>query len=250
MSSDFEQIDPVNIENAIKGLMDDLAKCSVSSEDAEDTAASNSLDLMVDRVLHGIDIRKHFPTFYQKLLQNINLRRQFIDLLSLCSAAMPSPRDPYLINARLDLSFLKKKTLKDAGWPVSLSQPRVELMNIFFPAQASYRAAEDLGITPVYTLLRKDFTLGEIIYSVLINGTLAEQDQSLNANLNLAVSDDASAVAFPIRAALRWGDYAADFSLLQAGKQTLPDIPLSQIFNEDLTEVKGDLYLTLSSGTR
>lgn len=249
MSSDFEQVDPVNIENAIKDLMDDLVKYSVSSN-VDDATADNSLDLMVDQALRGIDIRKHFPVFYQKLLQNKNLRRQFIDLLSLCSAAKTSPRDPYLINAKLDLSFLKRKTPKDSGWPVSLSQPRVQLMNTFFPAQASYRAVEDLGTTPVYTLLRKDFTLGEITYSVLINGTLAEQDQSFNANFSLAVSDDATAMAFPIRAALRWGDYTADFSLLQVGKQTLPDIPLSQIFNEDLTEVKGDLYLTLSSGAQ
>jgi hypothetical protein len=226
--------------------MEDLIQFGISTED-DDNAANECLDLMVDQALHGIDIRQRFPTFYQKLLQNKNIRQQFIDLISLNSSAEPSTRDPYLLNTKLNFSFLQKIQARVSGWPLFLSQTQSQLMSVFFPAQAVYRSVENLGEIPVYSLLRKDFILDGIIYTVLIDGTLAEKDEALIANLSLATSNDSNISVFPVQAALRWGDYAAEISVPKAGKQTFPGIPLSKVFNDDLSQVKGDLYLTLSS---
>jgi hypothetical protein len=248
MSDDKFQVNHFDKEKAIKDLMEDLLQFGLSTNNGDD-AANEILDLMVDQVIKGIDIRQRFPAFYQKLLHDKIIRQQFIDLIAMNSTPGSSTHDPYLLNSKLEFSFLIENQTHVSGWPLFFSQTQSQLMNVFFPTQVVYRSAENLEGVLVYSLLRKDFVLDGSIYTVLINGTLAENDEALITNLSLASSNDSVISAFPVQASLRWGNYAAEITLCEAGKYPFPSIPLSKIFNDDLTQIKGDLYLTLSSNS-
>jgi hypothetical protein len=230
---------------SLKDLMEDLNSInSVSNE--EYSAAEESLDLVVDQALSGIDIRKLFPKFFNYLLRSKKLREQFLDALALSGSTNEIDNDPYLNNLRPDLSFLQHNQPQVSSWPVFLTQNRVQIINLFFPKQATYRRGTSLGSAAVYTLLRKDFTLSETTYSIRIDSELSNSpDEALITYLSLATNNDQS-TAFPINVSMRWGEYSAELSLQQEGKQKLPDIPLADVFTPDLSRVKADLFLTIT----
>ncbi|MHC1739501.1 MAG: hypothetical protein AB9897_00130 [Anaerolineaceae bacterium] len=234
-------------EKAIKDLMEDLNLFGVTTDENPEIA-EESLDLLINQTLAGVDIRSHFPDFYKRLLRNKNLRQQFLDAIALFTSEQQSPRDPYLQPGNLDLSFLKKNRGSVAFWPIFLTQSKSYLMNIFFPVELNYRAGVNPGATPVYSILRRDFDLAGTTYTILIDGTLSEENtDALSVNLSLTTYENSERSPFPVQASLRWGEYSTDISLDRQGTQKLPDILLSQVFDADLSKVKADLFLTLSS---
>jgi hypothetical protein len=179
-------------------------------------------------------------------LRSKKLREQFLDALALSGSTNEIDNDPYLNNLRPDLSFLQHNQPQVSSWPVFLTQNRVQIINLFFPKQATYRRGTSLGSAAVYTLLRKDFTLSETTYSIRIDSELSNSpDEALITYLSLATNNDQS-TAFPINVSMRWGEYSAELSLQQEGKQKLPDIPLADVFTPDLSRVKADLFLTIT----
>ena len=237
-------------QKAIRDLMEDLVLYGNSSEDEQNTY-NECIDLMADQAISGVDIRKRFPTFYKELLQHKKLRQQFIDILAALISPVASVIDPNKESSEFDLSFLKGNINKISGWPVFISQSQAQLMKILFAVEPELRAAVDPGAEPIYQLLRKDFQLADITYTVLIRCTLAEnENDALNAAISLTVENAGQKSAFPIDASIRWGEYSAEICLEQEGKLLLPNIPLVQVLNDTFSEVKSDLFLTLNSAAQ
>lgn len=215
---------------------------------ANDPDLSNEpIDLMVDQVLHGVDIRKRHPAFYRKLLENKHLRQQFIDALSSFTSSPGKSIDPYLGSTQFDFSFLKRTKNVFSDWPIFLNQPRQKLIDILFAVESNFRSAGDPGMEPVFTLLRKDFVLSGISYSVTVNSKLeGSQEDMLTTTISLTTGSEAPTGLFPVHANLRWGEYSANLLIDKEGKHKLPDIPLAKVLDENLAGVKSDLFLTLS----
>jgi hypothetical protein len=227
--------------------MEDLNQFSDSANE-DNQAAEESLDLVVDQALSGIDIRKRFPAFYKKLLGNKSLRQQFIDAITLIAGGKETNSDPHLQKASLDFSFLKKNQPHFSSWPIFITQEKEQLMNIFFPVKVVYRDGGTIGSSLVYTLLRKDFALGPTTYTVVLESSLADgEEEVFHAALSLTAIEAGPKSAFPVQASLRWGDYSSELLLNEEGKHPLPDIPLSAVFTADLDQVKSDLFLSLNS---
>ena len=249
MSNDYANLSEFDKDKAIKDLMEDLNQFG-NSTNQDLRVEEEALDLIVDQAVNGIDIRNRFPEFYKKLLHNQFLRQQFLDALSFLNSIKQSIKDPYLHHSKLDLSFLTNKPLEVSNWPIFITQDKAHLMNLFFPKEPVYRGTIDLGATPTYSLLRRDFLLAGVTYSLLIDSTLSEESKNaLSATLALATNDEPGNSAFPVQATLRWGEYSSEISIDQEGKYPLPDIPLSQVFDDGLNKVKADLFLTLSSSS-
>jgi hypothetical protein len=237
-------------EEMIRGLMQDLLIFGHSSADPEETI-NEPIDLMVDQALQGIDIRKRYPTFYQKLLKNQFLRQQFIDALASFTSPVGKSIDPYIGSTKFDFSFLNRSTNKITGWPIFLNQSRPQLKTVLFSIGLGYRDAVDPGSEPIYTLLRQDFSLAGTLYSVSVHSKLAYTNEDvLNTTLSLTTENNETRGIFPIQASLRWGEYTADVTIEREGKLSLPDIPLSRVLDDEMTDVKADLYLTLSSSAQ
>lgn len=227
--------------------MQDLHQFNDSQDDTI-SPDDNSLDMVVDQALKGVDIRQKFPTFYRKLLQSRSLRTQFIDAITLNVNYKQMTQSLPQNKATLDFSFLHNNLRQLSGWPVFLKQEKSQLMDIFFPAQVVYRDGGNVGSKLIYTLLRKDFVLKQTSYTVLLESSLAEDEaEVLHPCLNLTVNQAGTTKAFPLQASLRWGDYSSELLLNEEGKHPLPDIPLSAVFTADLDQVKSDLFLSLNS---
>jgi len=247
MDNNVAPTDQTDNQKAIRDLMEDLTRYGNSSGD-EQTTYYDCIDLMADQAISGVDIRKRFPTFYNELLRHKKLRQLFIDTLAALISTAAKVIDPNKGSSEFDLTFLKRNINRITGWPVFLSQSQAQLMKVLFAEEPEFRTAVDPGAEPIYQLFRKDFQLADITYTVLINCTLAEdENDALNAGLSLTVENAGQKSAFPIDASLRWGEYSAEICLEQEGKLLLPNIPLVQVLDDTLSEVKSDLFLTLSS---
>jgi hypothetical protein len=75
--------DERQMETGLARLIEDLKKLDTSSKEISEND-QNSLSLVVNEALSGVDIRKRFPVFYDHLLSCKALRKLFVDnLLSL-----------------------------------------------------------------------------------------------------------------------------------------------------------------------
>lgn len=238
-------------EKYLRGIMNDLKQYQSEMDTRSESFSDEMFDLLIDQAIKGVDIRVKFPELFRNLLNSSTLREQFMDSLALLSPELRSIHDPYLDRNKLDLSFLRKNLPSLSDWPIFLSKTRHELAQIFFPAQAVYREVVDPGAKPIYSLLRKDFALGGVTYSVLIESSLSEeQTEALSADITLTSNTEDLPEAFPIQASIHWGDYATEITLNDQGKCPLPDIPLEQVFDSEITTIKSDFYLTLSASNR
>ena len=252
MSDDVDRMmNHTDGQKAIRRLMDDLKLYGLSCGDLAE-AVEEPIDLMVDQAIHGVDIQKRFPTFYEKLLKNECLRQQFIDsLMSFASSEKYS--DSFITPSALDLGFLDNRIHQLADWPVFLTQPRSQLMKIFFSPNTGYRSSEDFGSEPVFVLLQKKFIVAETTFSVQLESRLpdsqAENVNTLAPALSLLIEDNPQKTIFPIQVSLRWGEYTAEASFTGEGKQNLPNISLSTVLDENFSDIKSDIYLTICPTT-
>src|ERR1051325_4389457 len=94
-------------QKAVKKLADDLSQLNTASgsgiiEDEE------MLSLIVEEANQGIDISKRYPSFYQKLLNNPDLRQAFLDILDSIEDEDSELPIPWAGGRDVDLSFLSK----------------------------------------------------------------------------------------------------------------------------------------------
>lgn len=237
--------DERQLEGGLKRLIEDLKKLNTSSSEITERD-QNSISLIVDEAIKGVDIRTHYPAFYERLLQSLALREQFIesveDLRAPAESVEPFPA------RHTDLAFLHAQEKGSAhtasDWKVTLERSAEQLMAIFFAPQLNYRAGESLT-DPAFVLLRSEFLLDKTTYSVIVESRLHEErDDALALSINVAAS---SGDFQPLQASLHWGGYSTAVVINAEGRTQIEDLPIASVFNETQDQITEDLQLTLKT---
>jgi len=239
-------VDEHSIEDGVDRLIDDLKNINSSGSDISERE-TDSLSLIVDEALNGVDIRNQYPDFYASLLKSFELRSLFIEtLLQLKQPPDPEVERSFAVS-RADLAFLRTPAQSSpiTDWKITLQRTRDQLMSVFFPPQTVLRSGGSALSEPFYTLLRSDFKIDQTLYTLMVEGTLHEnRDDALAIFLNVAVSQG---TFHPLQATLKWGTYASLTGLNAEGRTRIADLPLCTVFDDSLRQVEADLALTLTA---
>ena len=241
---------------ALKKLANHLAALN-SQELSNLPMDSDMLSLIVSGTLRGEDLPSRYPAFYQKLLENAELRQAFLDALDSIEAEQAGTLTPLPAAAKAKLDFLISRpsapiveNLEKQNWRATLQRTLEQIQAIFLPPQQmAYRADANLYEDPWFTLLREEIRAAGSEYAVALECTLSnESDEALSPFVNLAVTlGSETASSFPLRASLHWGMYQASLLLSEEGRARFPDIPLASIFDETQQHVQAGLSLTLET---
>lgn len=230
-------------KKGMRKLKDDLRKVSSSIDIVFLDENDDSLSLMVDETLKGVDIRKEYPSFYHTLTKNAELRQRFYDAITLDASDLTTDqglrRNIKLLQAAL--SDLDEKHIKSCRLSIN------DLSAIFFPQQKlAFRGASALG--PRYMLFNEEIELQPVTYSVLVEGMLSETPSMFALEVDLSISDttDNTIPALPVELEFNWGRYLQHLTISDEGLFTLPDLPLSSFLNADMAQVTAALELSLS----
>ncbi len=242
---DFPQ-DEHQLEDGLQRLIEDLKKLN-TSETPTSVHDQESLSLIVDEALKGVDIRKRYPAFYDRLLRSSALRAQFIEFVQDLRDTDAADDDLPVLVKSADLAFLHHsepvKSSTEPVWKVSLHRSAEQLMAAFFAPQLGFRGNATTEETAI-TLLRSEFLMQGATYSVMLLGRLHEtRDDILQLSLNVAASDGAFK---PLRSTLEWGKIKSDALIDHEGDTCLPDLPLASVFNRSLEKIEAELFLTLT----
>lgn len=236
--------------------MQDLAALDTQAESTL-TRDSDMLAQIVSGTLNGEDIAKRYPAFYQKLLENAELRGAFLDALAALEAERTGQLTPMPEASKTSLAFLTNTStaplleiIAQNNWRATWQRSLEQIRAIFSPPELAYRADTSAIEDPWFTLLRADLSTAGSIYTVALDCTLsAEDEQSLAAYLNLAVTlqSDSDPAQFPVRAILQWGAYHESVLISEEGRARFPDIPLIAISDPSLGQIQSGFNLTLET---
>lgn len=254
MSKKKKSLDSINQNKAVQKLAADLIEYDSKTKSWAD---DEMLSIIIEEAYRGIDISTRYPTFYQKLLKNANLRQAFTDILESLekedkNKLIPLPKKP-----EIELDFLEKHPSKPVReifdqdkWRINWLRTFEQLQEIFSPPKYVYRSDSDLIEDPWFTLLREEFEIGKSLYSITLDCTLSEKgDNALSPFLNLALTLGVAIdqPPFPIHARLRWGEYDEMINLTDEGRVRLPDIPINVAFDEEFNLLESELSFTLET---
>ncbi len=239
--------DERQMETGLNRLIEDLKRMNTSSTEITESD-QNSLSLVVNEALNGVDIRKRFPLFYDHLLCCMALRKQFIENLLSLKETWNSESTPTFATSQADLAFLHKKVqpLNPAAhdWKVILQRTVEQLMSVFAAPQATLRGEVSVS-EPVYTLLRSEFLLDQTTYSLILEGTLNDnRDDVLTLTLNMAAAEG---VFHPLLAKITWGEYSTEVQINSEGRTRVDDLPLQAVFDDTQAKIVADLQVTLKA---
>jgi hypothetical protein len=241
-------------DEAIKRLVDDLGKIesqvfSTPSEDIE------TISLIVDDALQGIDIPKRYPSFYQKLVGNAELRQLFLDTLESVQndhdgnfVALPNPAAVHfdLRDAASSRPTLVERS--DHSWQIGWQRTIEQLQRIFSPSELVYRSEPALFDGPRFILLQDEVVVGDATFEIRLECRPSLQfDDLLSVFLTTTIENSALEPQFPVRVLLVWGSYRASMTLVEQGRVQLPDIPVIDIFDQAKKSVNADLSLTIET---
>lgn len=258
MSKDKNDLNPSQKPAAFQKLADQL---SALDAQAGSTLAMESemLSLIISGTLSGEDLASRYPAFYEKLLENIELRQAFLDALESIEAEQAGQLTPLPKAPKTDLAFLARprskptvEMLDQQNWRAILNRSLEQIQSVFSPPRLAYRADSVLLEDPWFTLLREEITAAGSLYAVVLECTLSNDvEQALSAFLNLAVTVGSSAerIPFPLRVRLEWGEYQGNVQLNQEGRVQFPDIPLGAIYDPSRQQVQAGLSLTLETAS-
>ena len=140
-----------NYETGLVRLYNDLVftwkRESVLKETGEDM-----LSIVVNDALNGVDIAKRYPTFFNRLLHDEELRESFIDAIETVERGQELPT-----SLAVNIDFLSALSLKPSfevvdkeSWKIQWKRTIEQLQAIFSPAELAYRSVPGL----VYILAR------------------------------------------------------------------------------------------------
>ena len=222
-----------------------LKKALKSFRESEKSAEENELDLLsliVAEASKGINIAKRFPRFFQKLLENEELREVFLDLLALFEEGDASEKIPASLKdlESTDLEFLNSSTspakteqTHPDAWRVHWLRTIRQLQDIIAPSALVSRedvvAFDDFWVT----FLRDEVEIRDLIVAVVLEGVLNESAEQLDLVLKVAVSDSASHTERKpnLRASLNWGEYDYTARIEENGVFSFPALELDSVFN-------------------
>ncbi len=242
-------------QEAAKRLAEDISRLDTASgfgtlEDEE------MLSLIVEEASQGIDISKRYPSFYQKLLSNPDLRQAFLDILESIEDEEENLPIPWAGGANPNLSFLADHFFQPViarigeNWRIILQRKIDQLQSIFFPSELANRSDPTLSEDLWFVLLRGKVDVDGLLYTVALECTFSENGKdTLTPFLNVAITIGAVAKhpPFPIQSSLQWGTYKETISITEEGQVRFPDIPIDTVFDEERKNISSDLSLILES---
>ena len=254
--SENDKLDAHKQQEAIKRLAKDLAE--IDAQILSTSIGDNEmLSLIVNEALKGVDISTRFPTFYRKLLNNPDLRQAFVDIVESIEDEKEKGLTVLPEMPKANLTFLTDlppksivARLDENRFRINWQRTVEQLQAIFSPPELAYRSDPSLFEDPWFTLIREEIEVGEALYTVALECTLAgDTDEALSAFLNIAVTLETTTGQsyFPIQATLQWGAYDENLSITEEGRARFPDIPFISIFDNEYQSVKSDLNLTLDT---
>jgi len=231
-----------------------LARLSQASQpaafsDQEDEAL---LSLVVDDAAKGVDISSRYPDFFQRLLEDDDLRQAFLEALEV----IENRSAPRLTAAERDLNFLHTPTLRPileftspARWRLRWQAALEQLQQIFFAAdqfQPVYRSADFLEDN-WFTLFRDEIDIDQLRANVVLEAVrLMTAPDQLQLHIAVGLTPDWTATPqrLPdIRAHLTWGTYDQTVLITQRGRAVFPPLPLNLILDEAAQRITADLRL-------
>ncbi len=253
MSKRRKQTDSPKNLTGLRRLLDDLSR--VGTETLPISEADNDmLSIIVDEAIKGVEISKRYPDFYKKLLGNHELRKAFLDTMESIEleeinelVVMPGPSSP-------NLGFLTNKPAQptlsklDDKWQISWLRTIDQLRSIFSPVKLAYRSDPAMFEDPWFTLLRDEIEVNGIMYSVVLECTFSEDEETaLSPFLNIAVTVGATKGRphFPVQTSLQWGAYDESLQIHKEGRAKFPDIPFKAVFDKEKENIKAELNLTI-----
>lgn len=247
---------PRGNKNAMQRLADDLAyivpnNSFISAEENE------MLSLMVDETLKGVDLKTRYPIFYQKLLNNAELRQAFVDILESVDGGQRGQLVPIPAGGAKSLAFLNKKPsrprvekLNENHWKIKWKKTVEQLRNVFFPPNLAFRSDPNLFDDSWFILLREDVNLAGSTYSALLEcGVSKEMEDALSPSLSLAATFETPQLPTEsiVYATLHWGEYNEKRQVTE-GRVKFPDIPFAMTFDRQNQIITSELDLTLEIG--
>lgn len=257
MNDKKHEFDLSQLPDKLKKLAKHLSALDTQGGSSQ-SMEGDMLSLIISGILNGENIAERYPAYYQKLLENAELRKAFLDALESVEAERTGELIPMPGAPQTSLFFLdevspapKVEFRSPHNWQVAWQRTLDEIQAVLFPPQMVYRTdltqpEED----PWFTLLREEITVENVTYDVILDCTLSkEHDDALSAYINLAVTlGDASGTAnFPLGAVFEWGEYHESILLEDEGRIKFPDVPLDSVFNQAKSQLKAGFRLTLKS---
>lgn len=242
---DFPQ-DERQLEDGLQRLIEDLKRLN-TSESKISVEDQESLSLIVDEALKGVDIRRRYPAFFDRLLRSSALRALFVECVQDLRETDRSNEGFTFAFKPADLAFLHPAVangaVKEPRWKVCLQRSTEQLMTAFFAPQLNLRGAESSD-EPNITLLRSEFLMQGATYSVMLQGRLHDsRDDVLQLSLNVATAEGTFQ---PLESTLEWGSFKSSAPIEHEGDTPLPDLPFSSVFNDSQDKIEAELYLTLT----
>jgi len=225
---------------------------SAPLSDQPDQEDDTLLSLAVDDALKGVDISIRYPAFFQRLLADAALRRDFLAILDaiegqpISLAAGPQPNLDFLRAAPLQPAL---EIVSPARWRLIWQAAVDQIQSIFFSAaqfEPIFRSDDDLE-DAWFTLFRNEVDIDQAHASVVLEAVrlMAAPDQ-LQLHLAVGLTPDRATATdrLPdLRAHLIWGGYDQTVIITQRGRATFPPLPLDSILDATAQRITADLQL-------
>lgn len=214
------------------------------------------LSLVLDDFEKGVDIRSRYPLFYERLLENPDLRDILIDILELFvdpgteATETFSDRPP-------NLDFLGLKSpqaiieIRAPGWQAVWRLTARTLTELFSPEPEALLRSGELLEDPWIVLIRNeiDVPTGSLLVNLEITQNIHQPD-ILIAMISVFNRDPDTGPPPPVEASLVWKDYHQTVTLSAAGPDRFPDVSLQDVYDPASGSFSEDLLLTLTGAGR
>lgn len=235
---------PEKVDKLLKRVLDPGSVISSESE--------TMLSVVANDALKGIDIQKHYPAFYQQLLENAALREAFLDIMEMSQEfesdiPLPHPQPELPPEFLSQVSPRPVLELSADKWRATWQQTAGQLSAILLAhgPQLAYRQ-DDLWDDPWFVLFRSKLEFQTFKLDVYLEATqLGESPDELQLALNAAVLAQPANEAPALMARLQWGQYDQQVHVDQKGRAAFPPIPLAGLLDEQSASFAHDLRLTL-----
>src|SRR5215204_3272689 len=158
MNEDIDRSDSSKRSTAFSRLMQDLATLEAQAESTL-LRDNDMLSQILSGTLNGEDIARRYPAFYQKLLENAELRDAFVEALEAFEAERAGQLTPLPEASKTSLSFLNEppavpllESVSPDHWRATWQKSLEQIRAIFSPPQLAYRADISEIEDPWFTL--------------------------------------------------------------------------------------------------
>jgi len=238
-----------NYETGLVRLYNDLI-FTWREEPVPNEIGEEMLSIVVNDALNGVDIAKRYPSFFNKMLQDAEMRESFIDAIESVEKGQELPT-----SLAINVDFLSSLSLRPSlevinkeNWKVQWKRTIAQLQAIFSPAELAYRSDPSLYEDPWFTLLRDEFEVEGEAVSVVLDGTLSEKDDdSIEVLLKVALIDMATEeeIIPNLKGVLHWGEYQGETQISAGRGGVFPPLTISTILDSSRENVIAELQLDL-----